>query len=540
MIINKRKSRSEEAGGPDPGGPDPGRAVSGTVTTSASSDALLLEHVSKTFVGVAALRDVTLRIRPGEVHALVGENGAGKSTVIKVASGAVAPDQGRVVIAGQELMKASPAAAQALGLRVIHQERQIALDLTVAENVLLGRLPSRFGVVSPGQMVKRAKEQLHLLGIEVDPRAPASSLSVAEQQLVEMARAVSFAAKIVVMDEATASLHQGEVATLFALVERLRDAGIAVLYVSHHLEEVFRIADVTTVMRDGEVVGSRTVADTSPGELTTLIFGEEVTVKRSALRGASPVERGGEVVIAKDVRYGPLVRGVDLQVHRGEIVAFTGGTGSGATEVARIIAGALRPTGGSLRYSGVKGLSRVSRSRCARAGIGFIPADRKREGLLLHESVSDNFALGRLAISREILVHRRRSKVRARHLVEQLRVRVRNVNDPIVNLSGGNQQKVILGRWLEVQSHLLVFDEPTAGVDIGSRLQLYREFDALTRDGATIIMVSTDYEEIAALADRVYILRDGLIVGELSGEEATPDRLFRVEMGLIDQSEGPS
>ncbi|MHB1710869.1 MAG: ATP-binding cassette domain-containing protein, partial [Acidimicrobiales bacterium] len=247
MIINAQGSRSEEAGGPELDGAWSGTDAAPIDTAQASGDALLLGHVSKTFVGVAALRDVTLQIRPGEVHALVGENGAGKSTVIKVASGAVAPDQGHVFIAGQELTKASPAAARALGLRVIHQERQIAPDLTVAENVLLGRLPSRFGMVSPGQMVKRAKEQLRLLGIDLDPRAPASSLSVAEQQQVEMARAVSFAAKIVVMDEATASLHQGEVATLFALIERLRDAGIAVLYVSHHLEEVFRIADVATV-----------------------------------------------------------------------------------------------------------------------------------------------------------------------------------------------------------------------------------------------------------------------------------------------------
>ncbi|MHB1517247.1 MAG: sugar ABC transporter ATP-binding protein [Acidimicrobiales bacterium] len=532
-MSNTRKSHSGEVAATEPG-----PVGTGAVAVPVPGDALFLEHVSKMFVGVAALRDVTLRLRPGEVHALVGENGAGKSTVIKVASGAVSPDQGRVCIAGRELMKATPAAAQALGLRVIHQERQIAPDLTVAENVLLGRIPSRFGMVFPDQMVKRANRQLHMLGIELDPRAPASSLTVAEQQLVEMARAVSFAAKIVIMDEATASLHQGEVATLFALVERLRDAGIAVLYVSHHLEEVFRIADVTTVMRDGEVVGSRTVADTSPEELTTLIFGEAVTVKRAALRGASPASRGDEVVVADGLRYGPLVRGIDLRVNRGEIVALTGGTGSGASEVARIIAGALVPTGGSLRYRGVKGVSRVSRSRCARSGIGFIPADRKREGLLLNESVCDNVALSRLAVGRERLAHRRRSRMRARWLVEQLGIRVRDVNDPIVNLSGGNQQKVILGRWLEVDSHLLVLDEPTAGVDIGSRLQIYRQLDTLTRDGATIIMVSTDYEEIAALADRVYVMRDGLIVEELTGEEANPDRLFRVEMGLIAELDG--
>lgn len=514
------------------------RRATGASTSPTSVDALFLEHISKTFVGVEVLRNVTLRIRPGEVHALVGENGAGKSTVIKVASGAVSPDQGRVCIAGKELMKATPVAAQALGLRVIHQERQIALDLTVAENVLLGRLPSRFGLVFPDQMVKLAKERLAMLGIQLDPRAPASSLTVAEQQLVEMARAVSFAAKIIIMDEATASLHRSEVVTLFALVERLREAGNAVLYVSHHLDEVFRIADVATVMRDGEVVGSRTVADTSPEELTKLIFGEEVTVKRSVLRGSSPASRGDPIVTAEGIRYGPLVRGVDLQVNRGEIVALTGTTGSGASEVARIIAGALTATGGSLRYNGFNGLSRVSRSQCARAGIGFIPADRKREGLLLNESVRDNFALSRLAVGREWFVRTRRSRVRARQFVEELGIRVRDVNEPIVNLSGGNQQKVILGRWLEVESQLLVFDEPTAGVDIGSRLHLYRQFDTLTRNGATIIMVSTDYEEIAAIADRVYVLRDGRIVAELTGEQATPDRLFRIEMDLIDHPAG--
>ena len=508
-----------------------------------SDNVLEVTDVSKSFPGVVALDSVSLAVRAGEVHALLGENGAGKSTLIKIVSGAQAPDSGQVSIAGSTMAHPSPAAAQALGVRVIHQERQIAPDMSVAENVLLDRIPTnRLGLVGRHRVETAAGRQLRMLGIDLPAAAAVRTLTVAQQQLVELARAVSFDARLVIMDEPTASLHREEVQTLFGIVRRLRERGVAVLYISHHLDEVFAIAERVTVLRDGRVAGARDVATTTPDELIALIFGKDVDVTRESVRAAvapEGVRAGGRtapdgppevVVAARDLCYRNAVRGVSVEVRTGEIVGLTGAQGSGASELAQLLAGALAPTGGTIVH-GPDGRRLGSRTDHTRHGVAFLPADRKRHGLLMDNTVAENILLSRLSQPREFVTRFRRNHRRATSVARRLSIKTRGVAAPVRALSGGNQQKSILGRWLDVDSKLFVFDEPTSGVDISSKVELYHRLLDAAAAGAAVVFVSADYEEIMALADRVIVMRDGRVVGEVSGDDAGADRLVHIEIG---------
>ena len=494
--------------------------------TSSDAPALELASIVKTFPGVRALRGVSLRVLPGTVHALVGENGAGKSTLIKIATGAMHPDGGDIAVDGTRVERPTRRALQALGVRAIYQERQIAADLSVAENVMLDRLPTRLGVVDWNACRRAANERLHALGIDLDVTRPARSLSVAQLQLVEIARAVSYEARLIVMDEPTASLSRHEVEPLFSVIGQLRSAGVGVLFISHHLDEVFSIADEVTVMRDGVVAAQGAAVEFTPESVVKAMFGRTIQQVRSTVAGAGNIQPAVDVASISTTR----LHSVSFTVGRGEIVAVTGGIGAGVSELARVLAGAKRHAGSVVVH--VDGVPKVltTRRQAASIGVAFLPADRKRQGLLLDKSLADNVMLGRQATGRSPIMTPRQVRTGAAHLVPRANVKAATIDVPVRTLSGGNQQKVMIGRWIGVESRVLIFDEPTAGIDIASKFEIYEWLRSLARGGAAIVVCSTDFQEVGQVADRVLVLRSGRVVAEVAGAEATEHRLIELEM----------
>jgi ribose transport system ATP-binding protein len=485
--------------------------------------ALELADIVKSFPGAKALKGVSLTVEPGEVRALVGENGAGKSTLIKIASGALQPDSGSVRVDGKEVGSSSRRTFQALGIRVIYQERQIARDLSIGENVLLDRLPGT-GLVSWRATMRQAAERMALLGLDLDPRAGVRDLSVAQWQLIELARAIDYGARVVIMDEPTASLSRVEVERLFEVVRALRSRGVGVLYISHHLDEIFQIADTVTVLRDGEQVFEGRVDALTPDQLVEEMFGEVDHHVDRSVGGRSSDEPAITLV---GVEAGDRLRGISCEVYPGEVVGFTGGTGSGTTELASVLVGARRPSAGSVRLAG----GRHIRSRTgAAAAVAFLPSDRKRRGLLLEKSIADNLLLGRLAVKGPWWIRPGHHRRLATMLMHAANVKATSPERAVRTLSGGNQQKVIIGRWLEVGTPVLVFDEPTAGIDIPSKLEIYATLRRLAADGAAIVVCSTDFQEVGLVADRVFVMREGRLVGEVEGRQATEQRLIEMEM----------
>lgn len=491
--------------------------------------AIELISIEKSFPGVYALRGVSMIVRAGTVHALCGENGAGKSTLIKIATGAQLADQGTIVVGGQVLDRPTRRQMQSFGVRAIYQERQVAADLSVAENVLLDRLPTSYGRIDWRQAKQMAKDRLDALEIDVDVNAPIRSLSVAQLQMIEIARAVSFDARLVVMDEPTASLSRHEVEPLFRLIDRLRHAGVAILFISHHLDEVFVVADDVTVLRDGEAVAQGPADDFTPGSVIEAMFGRDVDVLRVE-RDSSFAARPPALEI-DGVTTGRLSQ-VSLKVAAGEIVAVTGGIGAGVSELARVAAGATTPIRGSVHIRDKGGNKKriVSRRQALKSGVAFLPADRKRQGLLLERNVADNLVLGQQAIERHPIFSPRRVRSSSKALVPRANVRSATIDVGVGTLSGGNQQKVMIGRWMGTSSTVLVLDEPTAGIDISSKFEIYSKLRRLSDAGAAILICSTDFQEVGHVADRVLVLRSGSVVGEVLGREATEQRLLEIEM----------
>ncbi|MGH2747988.1 MAG: sugar ABC transporter ATP-binding protein [Actinomycetota bacterium] len=489
------------------------------------SPVLSVRGATKSFAGVTALRDVDLQIDAGEVRGLVGENGAGKSTLIKIIAGALWPDRGRVTISGQELTRASPVLAGKLGVAVIHQERQIAPDISVMENVLCGRLPvRRIGTVNWSEAERRSRQRLRAIGLEIDPRVRAGTLSVAEHQQIEVARAIVGDARLIIMDEPTASLTATEVQKLFSVIRRLRENGCVVLYISHHIDEIFEIADTVTVMRDGRVVATETTTEIDHDRLALLMFGTDVSKLRSARRPPSTEAVATvPVVEISSLGYRDVLHDVDLSIAEGEIVCVTGGVGSGRRELARCIVGALRPTNGHVRIRGH--LGGISPRHAARIGVGFIPDDRKREGLLTDLDVLENVDSTRLNLAPHPVALRRRRARRVSRVLESLNVTYKRLQAPVTELSGGNQQKTLLARLLNSDATILVLDEPTAGVDIRTKLEIYRLLREFAERGAAVLVFSSDYEEIRAIADRVIALKRGRVARRLNREVLTDDNL---------------
>ncbi|CAB4872757.1 unannotated protein [freshwater metagenome] len=493
--------------------------------------ALVLEDITKSFPGVLALQGVSLTVRAGTVHAVCGENGAGKSTLIKIATGAQHADGGIIRIGGEVLDRPNRRQVQARGVRAIFQERQIAPDLSVTENVLLDRLPTRFGRVDWRRAKRMAAARLAELDIDIDINAPVRSLSVAQLQMMEIARAISFEARLIVMDEPTASLSRHELDPLFAVINRLRDAGVAILFISHHLDEVFAVADDVTVMRDGAVVAQGPATDFTTASVVQAMFGRSVDTRR--VHRSSGGADATLLLTVSGVSSGRL-DDVSVSVAAGEIVAVTGGVGAGVSELAQIASGGVTPIAGSVSVADADGRMHKVRGRrhALTLGVAFLPADRKRQGLLLDKSVADNIALGLQANGRTPFFPPSRVRRVAAALVPRANVRSADIDVVVGTLSGGNQQKVMIGRWTGVDSRVLIFDEPTAGIDIASKFEIYAELRRLADLGAAVLICSTDFQEVGQVADRVLVMRSGRVVGEVSGAEATEHQLLEMEMSL--------
>jgi ribose transport system ATP-binding protein len=496
-------------------------------TVDAAQPVLELEGISKHYPGVKALDDVSLAVRPGEVHTLVGGNGAGKSTLINVAAGAVIPDAGTVRIAGRRFEHPSPVHAVRLGMRVIHQERQIAGDLTVGENVLLGQLPARLGRVDWRGARRRARQALERVGLDLDPQQPVRGLAVQQLQQIEIARALSANARVVIMDEPTAALAPEDIGILFDNVRRLREVGVGVVYISHHLDEVFGLADRITVLRDGRRVTTLPAGKPNRDQLVELMFGRGVKERREVLDRV--VDTAPEVALeVRRLELPPGLRGVDLDVRRGEVLCVTGAVGSGRRELAHGLIGRERPARGTIRVNGHRDGLRSPR-HAARHGIAFVPQDRKAEGLLIELDVTDNIAVARDAQYGRGVVRPARRRRRASDACRRLQIKTPDVGTAVRTLSGGNQQKVLLARCLEAGARVLVLDEPTAGIDVHAKFEIFELLRGLAQGGAAVVVFSSDYEEIKVLADRCLVLRAGRVVGELAREDISEERLLATE-----------
>ena len=496
-------------------------------STIEHSPRLAMREISKRFAGVRALRQVSIAAASGEVLALMGENGAGKSTLLKILAGFQPPDEGTIEIDGEPFSFRSPREAHAAGVRVIYQEPEIIPHVSVAENIYVGALPRRGRYFDRRQLHRKLGDDLARYGFAqaLDPSALGSQLSPAQRQLVEIVRALIADVRVIAFDEPTSSLSGVEVDALFRLIRRLRDDGITVLYVSHRLPEIFQVADRVTVLRDGAVVGTRVVADTTEDELVSMMVGRDLTgmFTRTA-------HEPGEVVLAVDKLTTTDVQDITFQVRAGEVVGIAGLVGAGRSELAHAIIGDTPIDSGSIHISGKQLHARSPRDAIA-AGIGFAPEERKAQALLMHRSVRDNISLAVLnRISVAHVVRRREERRIASSFVKLLGVRTPSLEHPVAHLSGGNQQKVVLARWLARKPRVLILDEPTRGVDVGAKAEIYHAINDLAGDGIAIVVISSELPEILALSDRILVMQAGRVTGELAREDATEQTILALAM----------
>jgi ABC-type sugar transport system ATPase subunit len=489
---------------------------------------LQMEGISKSFPGVQALRGVDLELRSGEVLAILGENGAGKSTLIKVLAGAHLPDAGVIRIGGRPAPIHNPSGARRAGVAVIYQEFNLVPALTAAENIFLGGERAPGGWLRRGDEHRRAVELFRRIGVPVPPDAPCRDLSIAQQQVVEVAKALATDARILVMDEPSATLTPQEVESLFAVIRDLKAQGLGILYISHRLDEIDAIADRVMVLRDGQHVGTLPVGRVGRDQLIEMMVGRRLD-QEFPRRTAPP---GGPRLVVKNLRRGHKVRDVSFTVGRGEILGLTGLVGSGRTETARLLFGADRPEGGTVELDG-RLLHLTGPRDAIRAGIALLTEDRKGQGLVLAHSVRDNFALPNLGSwSRLGFVNRRREGDAFRRYAERLRIRVADPGQPVRDLSGGNQQKVVLARWLQRNCEVVIFDEPTRGIDVGAKVEIYQLMNELAAQGKAILMVSSELPEVLGMADRILVMHEGRLTGEISDvARATQARILKLAVG---------
>lgn len=485
--------------------------------------------IEKSFSGVAALRCAGLEIAPGEVHAIIGQNGAGKSTLVKILTGVYRRDAGTVSFAGRELNISSPREAQDAGIATIYQELNLVPLRSVTENVVLGYEPRRFGgLIDWPEAHRRTQEILQRFGVDIDVRAQLGSYSTAIQQLVAIARAVSLDAKLVIMDEPTSSLDDREVATLFDVVRSLKQDGVAVLYISHFLDELFAICDRATIMRDGQTVAVRQIADSTKLGLISDMLGrnpDDIASAGITGLGGSKGEPGEPLLVAQDIATHRNLRKVSLSVRRGEIVGLGGLLGSGRTEAARAIFGLDKLSAGEIRY-GASQAAPTSPANAIASGLGFLTEDRKAEGIVPEMSVRENMTLALLPrLTRSGRIDRKRERALVQKYIEALGIKTSNMEQPIRELSGGNQQKVLLARWLANEPDLLILDEPTRGVDVGAKLEIQAIIRDYVTNGGGVLLISSEFEELVEGADRIVVLQDGYSVSELHNPGITEDAL---------------
>ncbi len=491
---------------------------------------------NKSFAGVRALRDVHLRLRPGEVHALIGENGAGKSTLIKVMTGVYRPDSGTLRLDGGPAAFGTPLEAQSAGISTIYQEVNLVPLMSVARNLHLGREPRRFGIVRQALMNRQASEVLRRYGVDADVTRPLHTLGLGAQQMVALARAVSVDARVVVMDEPTSSLEPREVETLFDVIRDLRSRGVAVVYVSHRLDELYTICDRVTVMRDGAVVHTGPMAGLDRLRLVSLMLGREMaTVRRE---GATAFDAEGHrrreaepVLRASDLTVRHKLHGVSLDVRPGEVVGLGGLLGAGRSETAKAVVGALPTESGTVEVAG-RLLRHRGPAAAMRAGVVMLAEDRKSEGIIPSLSVRENIVLAALPrLSRAGLVSTARQNEVVDYFMKRLRIKASSPQQRVSDLSGGNQQKVLLARWLCMNPKVLLLDEPTRGIDVGAKAEVQALVDSLAEEGLGVLLISSELEELIEGSDRIVVLKDGGVVGQLEGDEVTEEALLAALAG---------
>ena len=504
--------------------------------TSPSRPILEMQNISKSFFGVKVLDDVSLDLFPGEVLALVGENGAGKSTLIKILNGDYHRDSGTVLIDNQPVEIESPRDAATQGIRMIYQELHHCHDLSVTENLLLGHLPRRSGILGRYVVDWRraramAEEQLGLLEITINPQALMGDLTVVEREIVEIVKAVSSQAKIIVMDEPTAAMTPREVDLLFEIVETLRKQGVGIIYISHRLDEIFQIAQRVTVLRDGRKVGTEEVARVTKRDVVRMMVGHEVEERQAEDLQLRADGRPVVLATAHLTRIGSF-EDVNLQVHAGEIVGIFGLLGAGHGALTRALFGVDRPDSGDIFVDG-KPVAIRSPSDARSAGIGLVPIDRKQQGLVLSQNVRENLTLSNWqTISRLGFFQPKLERQHAQTWIDRLGIRVAGGMEVETRyMSGGNQQKVVLGRWLEANVKVLLMNEPTWGVDVGARSDIYDQLGALADQGLGILMVSSDMEEVLSVSHRIITMYQGKITGEFAVSEATQEKLLHAAAG---------
>lgn len=490
---------------------------------------LRLDHVTKAFGPVKVIQDVSVDVIPGRVRVLLGENGAGKSTLIKMMSGIYHPDSGSVVIDDTPVELPTVKAAEARGIATIHQELNLVPQMSVAENIMLGRTPSRGGLVNWGLMRAQARAALERIGLDVSPDRLVGSLSTAHQQLVEIARALSMDARVLILDEPTAALTRKESGQLFEVMDDLKTKGVAMVFISHHIDEIPRVGDDVSVLRDGTLVGE-VPARTSERELVTMMVGRDIDDQFPRHRG----EVGEVLLSVTGLSRERAFQDVGFDLHAGEVLGLAGLVGAGRTEVLRAIAGADKYDSGTVRVRG-KELPKGKISRAIVDGIGHVPEERKSQGLVLDASVNENLGYATMkSTSHAGLVDRSGQRRRAQNVAEKLRVRMASLDQPVRNLSGGNQQKVVIGRWILADLSILLLDEPTRGVDVGAKVEIYQLINAVTDAGGAVLMVSSELPEVIGMSDRILVMSHGRAMGILDAKTATEDAVMELAVASVD------
>lgn len=493
---------------------------------------LEMRHISKSFPGVQALDQVNLTVERGQIHGLLGENGAGKSTLMKVLAGVYAPDSGEIVFDGQSVTIASPHRAQQMGIVTIYQEFTLVPSLTIAENIFMGREPGAGAFMSWARLREQTHELMQSLGIRLDPMTPVNSLSVAEQQMVEIARALSMQSKIIVMDEPTSALSETEVRQLLQICRDLKAKGISIIFITHHLEEVMRVCDTVTVLRDGQNAGGAPISDVTLDDIIQMMVGRSASDLFSRTRSYATDEivlRVNDLTTHDDPNnpFKTALHGISFSVKKGEILGIAGLIGAGRTETARAIFGADRFDSGSVEFEG-KTVTIKSPLDAIRLGIGLVPEDRKQQALFLGLAARENLSI---AVLGKLLWLVNFVRLDAeRQMVERYRqalnIRMSSAEQTMSNLSGGNQQKVVIARWLAMEPKLLIVDEPTRGIDVAAKAEVHQLLDELASRGIAIVMISSELPEILSMSDRILTIREGHLTGEFTREEATEERLM--------------
>jgi len=496
---------------------------------------LKLSGINKYFPGVHALKDVRFEVRKGEVHALLGENGAGKSTMIKIISGVHKPETGSISLDGQRVNFNNPRDAQNIGIATIYQELGLYPELSVAENIFMGHAPMKnwglFKTVDWDSMQRRAEELLGELNIyNLDVQANVGTLNVGNRQRVEIAKALSLDAQILIMDEPTAALTESDVEQLFSIVRLLRERGVSIIYISHRLNEVFELADRVTVLRDGEYIGTQDVKDTSESDLISMMVGRTI----DNLFPKQESEIGDVVLEVRNLNHPPLTNNISFKVHAGEIVGLAGLVGSGRSETAQVIFGVLPAESGEI-YINNQPVHIQHPSEAVKHGIGYVPEDRGHQGLVKEMTIRENTSMAVLdAVSSNTFINQAKERILADQSIEQLSIRATGAEQVVNKLSGGNQQKVVVSKWLASNPQILIMDEPTRGVDVGAKSEIHRLMSQLVAEqGLAILMISSELPEILGMSDRILVMREGRLVGEFTRAEANQENIATAMMSEV-------